>query len=152
VRALAVTAVLAVVLSCSTWRSRRCWWRPWAPWSPLYLAWLAVPGVTRPPEPAAAKTPAYGRRAGQWHPVQLGVHPVIGGGPMPAHVRPAHDALLEAVLDPAVAARASRRSHSEVRPVRRKASGSEMSPGGQSPQPGSSAEPAQACGSVGSAD
>ena len=70
----------------------------------LYLAWLAVPGAISPPEPAAVKKPAYGRRAGQWDPVELGVHQVIGGGPMPAYVRRPHDELLRAVLDPAVPA------------------------------------------------
>ena len=37
-------------------------------------------------------------------PVELGVHQVIGGGPMPAYVRRPHDELLRAVLDPAVPA------------------------------------------------
>ena len=46
----------------------------------LYLAWLAVPGAISPPEPGAADKPAYGRPAGQWDPVELGVHQVIGGG------------------------------------------------------------------------
>jgi hypothetical protein len=36
--------------------------------------------------------------------VELGVHPVIGGGPMPPYVRRPHDELLRAVLDPAVTA------------------------------------------------
>ena len=35
-------------------------------------------------------------------PRRLGVHRVIGGGPMPAYVRRPHDELLLAVLDPAV--------------------------------------------------
>jgi hypothetical protein len=70
----------------------------------LWLAWLAVPGVISPPEPGAAKKPAYGRLAGQWAPVELGVHQVIGGGPMPAYIRRPHDELLRAVLDPAVPA------------------------------------------------
>ena len=65
----------------------------------LYLAWLAVPGVisARKGRPMAA-----GRRSGT--PVELGVHQVIGGGPMPAYVRRPHDELLRAVLDPAVPA------------------------------------------------
>ena len=70
----------------------------------LYLAWLAVPGVISPPGPASAKTPVFGRPVRAWDPVELGVHQVIGGGPMPTYVRRAHDELLEAVLDPAVAA------------------------------------------------
>ena len=64
----------------------------------LYLAWLAVPGAP------GQKKPAYGRRAAQWAPVELGVHRVIGAGPMPAYVRRPHDELLRAVLDPAVPA------------------------------------------------
>jgi hypothetical protein len=68
----------------------------------LYLAWLAVPGVISPPESAAADKPAYGRPAARWDPVELGVHQVIGGGPMPAYVRRSHDELLRAILNPAV--------------------------------------------------
>ncbi len=64
----------------------------------LYLAWLAVPGAI------SQKKPAYGRRTAQWTPVELGVHRVIGAGPMPAYVRRPHDELLRAVLDPAVPA------------------------------------------------
>ena len=70
----------------------------------LYLAWLAVPGVISPPGPGTANKPASGRPAKQWDPAELGVHPVIGGGPMPAYVRRPHDELLRAVLDPAVPA------------------------------------------------
>ena len=70
----------------------------------LYLAWLAVPGVVSPPEPGAVDKSAYGRLATRWDPVELGVHKVIGGGPMPAYVRRLHDELLRAVLNPAVAA------------------------------------------------
>ena len=68
----------------------------------LYVAWLAVPGVISPPEPA--KKLVYGRPAARWNPVDLGVHQVIGGGPMPAYIRRLHDELLRAVLDPAVPA------------------------------------------------
>ena len=64
----------------------------------LYLAWLAVPGAI------GQKKPIYGRRAAQWTPVELGVHQVIGGGPMSAYIRRPHDELLRAVLDPAVPA------------------------------------------------
>ena len=64
----------------------------------LYLAWLAVPGAI------SQEKPVYGRRVAQWTPVELGVHQVIGGGPMPAYVRRPHDELLRAVLDPAVPA------------------------------------------------
>lgn len=70
----------------------------------LYVAWLAVPGVIRPPESPAAGMPAYGRPVPRWDPVELGVHQVIGGGPMPAYVRRPHDELLRAVLDPVVPA------------------------------------------------
>jgi hypothetical protein len=68
----------------------------------LYLAWLAVPGAISPQESAAADKPVHGRPAARWDPVELGVHQVIGGGPMPAYVRRLHDELLLAVLDPAV--------------------------------------------------
>ena len=69
----------------------------------LYLAWAALPGAIIPPEPAV-KGPAHGRPARRWDAVDLGVHRVIGGGPMPAYVRRPHDELLEAILDPAVPA------------------------------------------------
>src|ERR1035441_469665 len=52
------------------------------------------PGWTRRCRPAG----------GRWDPVELGVHQVIGGGPMPAYVGRPHDELLRAVLDPAVPA------------------------------------------------
>ena len=42
------------------------------------------------------------RPAGQWTPAELGVHPVIGGGPMPAYFRRPHDERLRAVLNPAI--------------------------------------------------
>ena len=70
----------------------------------LYVAWLAVPGVRSPPEPAIPGKLARGRQAAQWNPVDLGVHQVIGGGPMPGYIRRPHDELLRAVLDPAVPA------------------------------------------------
>ena len=69
----------------------------------FYVAWLAVPGV-RLPEPAAEGKPARSRPSAKWNPVDLGVHQVIGGGPMPAYIRRPHDELLWALLDPAVAA------------------------------------------------
>jgi uncharacterized protein YidB (DUF937 family) len=65
----------------------------------LYLAWLAVPGAV-----SAAKRTVHGRPVRLWDPVDLGVHQVIGGGPVPAYVRRPHDELLRAVLDPAVPA------------------------------------------------
>jgi hypothetical protein len=61
-----------------------------------YLAWAALPG--------AIKKPAHGQPVRRWDPVDLGVHQVIGGGPMPAYIRRPHDELLRAVLDPAVPA------------------------------------------------
>ena len=61
-----------------------------------YLAWAALPGATR--------KPSYGRPVRQWDPVELGVHQVIGGGPMPTYVRRPHDELLAAMLDPTVVA------------------------------------------------
>ncbi|MGH3288736.1 MAG: hypothetical protein ACRDPD_29340, partial [Streptosporangiaceae bacterium] len=101
---LIVTAALAVLVAALSHLA----WPPVAvailgTLPALYLAWLAVPGVVRPPEPAA-EIPAHGRPVTQWKPVELGVHQVIGGGPMPAYVRRPHDELLRAVLDPAVPA------------------------------------------------
>ncbi|MEU8326003.1 hypothetical protein AB0C33_47230 [Nonomuraea sp. NPDC048881] len=45
-----------------------------------------------------------GRLIGRWDPVVLGVHRAIGGGLLPPYVRRDHDELLDALLDPAVAA------------------------------------------------
>ena len=60
----------------------------------LYLAWRALPGgVDRPPRD---------RPVGQWNPIKLGVHQVIGGGPMPPYVRREHDEILSAVLQPRI--------------------------------------------------
>ena len=70
----------------------------------LYLAWAALPGAISSPEPVAVTKPAFNRLARQWDPVELGVHQVTGGGPMPTYVRRPHDELLWAVLDPAVPA------------------------------------------------
>jgi hypothetical protein len=58
-----------------------------------YLAWATLPAI---------RMPARGCPAGQWDPVELGVHRVVGGGPIPKYVRRPHDELLQAVLDPAV--------------------------------------------------
>ena len=60
----------------------------------LYLAWK--------PLQTTAKKPPRGRPARLWNPVELGVHRVIGGGPMPPYIRRPHDELLLTVLDPAV--------------------------------------------------
>jgi hypothetical protein len=38
------------------------------------------------------------RLAGQWTPAELGVHPVAGGGPLPAYVRRPHDERLRVIL------------------------------------------------------
>jgi len=43
------------------------------------------------------------RPAGQWRPAELGVHPVAGGGPLPAYVRRPHDERLRVILAPPVA-------------------------------------------------
>ena len=43
------------------------------------------------------------RLAGQWAPGELGVHPVVGGGPLPRYVRRAHDERLRVILAPPVA-------------------------------------------------
>jgi hypothetical protein len=100
---LAVTAALA-------WRLALSFHLAWPPVlvsivlgvPALYVGLLAVPGMISPPESAAADKPGYGRPAERWDPVELGVHQVIGGGPMPTYVRRSHDELLRAVLDPAV--------------------------------------------------
>ena len=63
----------------------------------LYVGLLAVPGVT-------ARKRVFGHPVGKWAPVELGVHKVIDGGPMPAYVRRPHDEVLRTVLDPAVTA------------------------------------------------
>jgi hypothetical protein len=60
----------------------------------LYLAWKAIP--------APARTIACGRRVPEWGAAELGVHRVVGGGPMPSYIRRPHDELLAAVLDPAI--------------------------------------------------
>jgi hypothetical protein len=70
----------------------------------LYLAFLAVPGIINPPEPAPAARPVFGRPVGWWNPVELGVHKVIGGGPLPPYMLRIHDEALTAVLDPHVPA------------------------------------------------
>ena len=61
-----------------------------------YLAWAALP--------PAARVPVRGRTAKLWKPAELGVHEVVGGGPVPPYVRRPHDELLRAVLDPVVPA------------------------------------------------
>ncbi len=43
------------------------------------------------------------RLAGQWTSAELGVHPVAGGGPLPAYVRRPHDERLRVILAPPVA-------------------------------------------------
>ena len=55
----AALAVLVAVLFHLAWPP--WWWRSWR-MPALYLAWLAVPGVSSP-EPAAAEKPAHGRPA-----------------------------------------------------------------------------------------
>src|SRR5262249_40568337 len=40
------------------------------------------------------------RRARQWPPAELGVHPVAGGGPLPAYVRRPHDERLRLIVAP----------------------------------------------------
>ncbi len=70
----------------------------------LHLAWAALAGAISLSESGAVKKPAYGRLAGRWEPVELGVHQVIGSRQMPTYVRRPHDELLRAVLDPAVPA------------------------------------------------
>ena len=57
------------------------------------------------PQTSSEAKPAYGRRlVERWDPVELGVHRVIGGRPMPAYIRRPHDEVLRVVLDPAVTA------------------------------------------------
>ena len=76
---LGVTAVAAAIL---------------ATMPALYLAWKVVP----------AKKLTRDRLAWEWDPEKLGVHRVVGGGPMPPYIYRPHDDLLAAVLDPAVQA------------------------------------------------
>ena len=102
---LVVTAALAVLLAVLSHLA----WPPVAvailgTVPALYLAWAALPGAISPPGPGAADKPGHGRHVEQWDPVELGVHPVIGGGPMPTYIRRPHDELLRAILDPAVPA------------------------------------------------
>jgi uncharacterized protein YidB (DUF937 family) len=47
--------------------------------------------------------PERGRLAREWAPAELGVQPVIGGGPQPTYIRRPHDKLLRRMLDPDVA-------------------------------------------------
>ena len=44
------------------------------------------------------------RLARQWSPAELGVHPVVGGGPLPAYVRRPHDERLRLIVAPPVEA------------------------------------------------
>ena len=113
VRRAAVTALaLLAVTAAVAWRLAVSFHLAWPPvlvsivgtLPALYVAWLAVPGVISPPEPAAAEKPTRGHPVAQWNPVKLGVHQVIGGGSMPVYIRRPHDELLWAVLDPAVPA------------------------------------------------
>jgi hypothetical protein len=43
------------------------------------------------------------RLAGRWEPAELGIHPVAGGGPLPAYIRRPHDERLRITLAPPVA-------------------------------------------------
>ena len=54
--------------------------------------------------PGGKGTPIYGRPVRRWAPLELGVHRVIGGGPMPQYISRHHDKLLRAALDPGVTA------------------------------------------------
>lgn len=67
----------------------------------LYLAWAAVRDDARA---GSGDVPSLARPVGQWDPVELGVHRVIGGGQVPYYVRRRHDEVLRAALDPRVAA------------------------------------------------
>jgi uncharacterized protein YidB (DUF937 family) len=100
---LAVTAGLAVMAAVLTRQA-------WAPvvisvlvgLPGLYAALLAVPGVVSPV--GFIDQAARGRLVAEWDPLELGVHHVIGGGPLPAYVARPHDEVLRRVLDPSVAA------------------------------------------------
>jgi hypothetical protein len=59
----------------------------------LFLAYRAIPGPSRLPGK---------RRAAAWDPVDLGVHQVAGGGPLPPYIRRPHDDMLDTLLDPDV--------------------------------------------------
>jgi hypothetical protein len=94
--ALAVTSAADVLLAL---RSQKAWTSTLEATlitvPGLLVAWMALPRAGRRTR---------GRRAGAWDPPTLGVHKVIGGGGMPPYVRRRHDDLLDAVLDPSVAA------------------------------------------------
>ena len=93
---LIVTAGLAVLVAVLSHEA----------WPPVVIAvlgglpalYLALKSVPDPPEKRV-----FSRPAGQWNPVELGVHKVIGGG-RPTYVPRPHDEVLRAVLDPAVTA------------------------------------------------
>ena len=104
VRALVAAVVLLAVTAVVDWWLTAHYHLAWPPVlvaivgtvPALVMASLAIPGVIGP------KKQVYGRRVRRWNPIELGVHPVIGGGFMPPYVRRPHDELLRAILDPAV--------------------------------------------------
>jgi hypothetical protein len=67
----------------------------------LYLAWAAYRDAGLAEEASDEKL-AHGKPIEQWEPVDLGVHGVIGGGPIPPYVLRPHDEVLRAALDPSV--------------------------------------------------
>jgi hypothetical protein len=70
----------------------------------LYLAWAALPNSPDEQEDLNEHKALHGKLSRLWDPVDLGVHRVIGGGPLPPYIRRSHDFLLQAVLGPEVAA------------------------------------------------
>jgi hypothetical protein len=80
--AFAVTGAADVLLTVQAHQ-------PWA--APMASVLILVPGLylafkAVPPSPL----PRRGRRAGAWDPVELGVHQVTGGGPLPPYFRRPH--------------------------------------------------------------
>ena len=61
-------------------------------------------GRTSAPSGSHRRPAVHVRTAREWGPVALGVHKAIGGNPLPAFVRRRQDDLLDAALNPAVAA------------------------------------------------
>jgi hypothetical protein len=117
--AAAASTVLTVAVNVATGgTARRFPFIEHHPWLWAAGATLAVAGAglmvwwtqrlferrSAPPTTSTEAKPVYGRPVKRWDPMELGVHQVIGGGPMPVYVRRPHDELLEAMLDPAVPA------------------------------------------------
>jgi alkylhydroperoxidase/carboxymuconolactone decarboxylase family protein YurZ len=102
-------AFLAVIRTCLEF-ARRHGTRPLMEDEAEWLALLRDAkqsrdsGQTSAPSGRRRRPAVHGRTAHEWGPVALGVHKAIGGNPLPAFVRRRQDDLLDAALNPAVAA------------------------------------------------